>query len=67
MRTEQGFSAVEVVTKLGVLGWDVPASSYSQIESGQRIIGDVELLLILYVLGAELSDLAVPTKYLRKK
>lgn len=60
LRTGLGLTAVEVVARLGVLGWDVPTSSYSQIESGQRILGDVELLLILHVLGASMTDLKIP-------
>ncbi len=67
MRVERGLSAAEVVAKLGVLGWDVAASSYSQIESGQRILGDLELLLILKVLGAELVGLEVPKKLQPRK
>ncbi|MDD5198219.1 MAG: helix-turn-helix transcriptional regulator [Terrimicrobiaceae bacterium] len=65
MRVTQGLSATEVIAKLGVRGWDVAASSYSQIESGQRILADIELLLILEVFGAELKDLEIP-KSLRR-
>lgn len=60
MRVARGLSATEVIAKLGRRGWEVAASSYSQLESGQRILGDIELLLILEVLGAELKDLEVP-------
>lgn len=65
MRVARGLSATEVIAKLGVRGWEVAASSYSQLESGQRILADIELLLILEVLGAELKDLEVP-KSLRR-
>jgi len=67
MRVERGLSAVDVVAKLEVLGWDVAPSSYSQIESGQRILGDLELLMILKVLGAELAGLEVPKKLLPRR
>ncbi|MBE2203944.1 MAG: helix-turn-helix domain-containing protein [Chthoniobacterales bacterium] len=60
MRVARGLSATDVIAQLGVLGWEVAASSYSQLESGQRILADIELLLILKVLGAELKDLDVP-------
>jgi hypothetical protein len=60
MRVARGLSASEVIARLGARGWEVAASSYSQLESGQRILGDIELLLILEVLGAELKDLKVP-------
>lgn len=60
IRKERGLTAVEVVARLGVLGWDVAPSSYSQIESGQRILGDYELLLILRVLDANIGDLKIP-------
>jgi len=60
MRKARGLKAVDVVARLGVLGWDVPPSSYAQIESGQRILGDYELLLILHVLDATLPDLKIP-------
>jgi transcriptional regulator with XRE-family HTH domain len=59
-RKARGLTAVEVVARLGVLGWDVAASSYSQIESGQRILGDYELLMILHVLEATITDLKIP-------
>ena len=57
MRLEKKMSATEMVAKLGVLGWEVANSSLSQIESGARILGDVELTLMLKVLGKRLSDL----------
>ena len=63
LRLEKRLSAVEVVARLGVLGWDVARSSYSQIESGQRILGDVELLLILRVLDADFSALILPSTH----
>jgi len=57
VRLSKGISATEMVARLGVLGWEVANSSLSQIESGSRILGDRELLLILKVLGLKLSDL----------
>ena len=60
MREAKGLTAVELVARLGVMGWDVSPSSISQIESGQRVLGDVELLMILQLLGASLQDLKIP-------
>lgn len=61
LRLQKRLSAVEVVARLGVLGWDVARSSYSQIESGQRILGDIELLLILRVLDTDFTALKLPS------
>jgi transcriptional regulator with XRE-family HTH domain len=57
MRQVRGLAATEVVAQLNVLGWDVAASSYSQFEAGDRILSDLELLLILKVLKADFRDL----------
>lgn len=62
MRRARGLSAAQIITQLNVLGWDVSPSSYSQIESGDRILGDVELLLILKVLKVDFHDLKVPSR-----
>jgi len=48
-------------------GWDVAHSSFSQIEAGTRILGDIELLMILEVMGADIADLKRPIKVQRKK
>jgi len=60
MRLERNLSATEVIAQLNVLGWDVANSSYSQLEAGDRILGDLELLLILKVLKADFRDLKPP-------
>jgi len=62
MRLERDLSATEVIAQLNVLGWDVANSSYSQLEAGDRILGDLELLLILKVLKTEFRDLKPPAR-----
>jgi transcriptional regulator with XRE-family HTH domain len=57
IRVSRGMKATAVIARLGVLGWPVSSSTYSQIEGGRRILADTELMLILRVLNAGLSDL----------
>ena len=60
LRLIKRMTATEVIAQLGVLGWDVGHSTYSSLESGQRIIADTELALILNVLKVGLGDLRLP-------
>jgi len=62
LREDRGLQAKEVVSLLQMRGWDVAASSYSQIESGTRVLGDIELLMILDVLEADWNDLKRPPR-----
>lgn len=57
LRKARKSRAVDVIARLGTLGWDVTAQTYSEIESGKRMLADTELMLILRVLGASLRDL----------
>jgi transcriptional regulator with XRE-family HTH domain len=57
LRIAKGLTAVQVIARLGARGWDIGASTYSALESGDRIIADTELMLICKVLGVTLSDL----------
>lgn len=50
-------TAAELVRRLQRAGWDVSQQVYSHLESGNRLLTDRELLLILKLLGARLSDL----------
>ena len=60
-------TATKVIAKLGVLGWDVGHSTFSSLEAGDRILADTELVLVLRVLHADLSDLRLPRASRRQK
>lgn len=57
IRLARGISSTDVVARLEVRGWAISRETFSYIESGQRVLADAELVLILKVLGARLSDL----------
>lgn len=57
IRRAKKISSTDLVAKLQVRGWPISRETYSYIESGQRVLADAELLLILQALGARLSDL----------
>ena len=57
LRLRRGKLAVWVCASLQRRGWDVSPSVYCHLESGNRMLTDVELLLILKVLKGRLSDL----------
>jgi len=54
-------SAVALIAKLEINGWSLLPSSLSDLEAGRRSLTDVELMLLLKVLRADLSDL-IPRK-----
>jgi transcriptional regulator with XRE-family HTH domain len=60
LRLARGITATKVIAQLGILGWEVGHSTYSNLEAGHRLLADTELMLILRVLKADLSDLRVP-------
>jgi len=47
----------ELAVKLQKAGWDIELATLNRIESGARTLTDVELMLILKVLGKRLRDL----------
>ena len=57
IRRQRGLRAVAVVEKLQRRGWDISPAVFSHLEAGNRFLTDVELLLLLKVLGASLRDL----------
>jgi transcriptional regulator with XRE-family HTH domain len=65
LRLASGVTATDMIARLGVLGWEIGHSTFSTLESGNRILADTELFLILQVLKADLSVLRLPRR--RKK
>ena len=61
IRLGRGMSAVALIAKLEINGWSLLPSSLSDLEAGRRSLTDVELMLLLKVLRADLSDL-IPRK-----
>ena len=57
LRLDKGLTAAELVRQLQRAGWDVSQQVYCHLESGNRLLTDRELLLILKLLGAKLSNL----------
>lgn len=57
LRLAQRLSAAELVRRLQRAGWDVSQQVYCHLEGGNRLLTDREMLLILQVLGGDLSDL----------
>ena len=57
IRLARGLSSTDVVAKLQLNGWAIGRETFSYIESGQRVLADAELVLILKVLDAKLVDL----------
>lgn len=62
MRLEKGLRQNEVAVRLQLAGWDLGGDVLSLIESGQRGLTDIELVMILKVLEAGLADLGLPTR-----
>ena len=62
MRLERGLRQNEVAVRLQLAGWDLGGDVLSLIESGQRGLTDIELVMILKVLEAGLADLRLPTR-----
>ena len=57
LREEKGMQQTELAVKLQKAEWDIELATLNRIESGARTLTDVELLLILKVLGKRLGDL----------
>jgi len=66
LRLARGITATKVIAQLGILGWEVGHSTYSNLEAGHRLLADTELILILRVLKADLSDLREPKMKIQK-
>jgi len=60
LRLERGLAATALMAKLEIHGWTLLPSSLSDLEAGRRSITDIELMLILKVLKADLIDLLPP-------
>lgn len=57
MRHVKEIGLRDMVARLGARGWAISESAYAHLEAGRRIISDCELMLILRVLGADLTAL----------
>lgn len=57
LRQALGLTLGEVVAKLGVRGWEISETNLGHIEAQRRTLTDTELLALLKVLKARLSDL----------
>lgn len=57
IRLGKKIAATDLCIRLQRKGWDVSPAVYCHIESGRRLLTDVELVLILRVLNVRLSDL----------
>jgi transcriptional regulator with XRE-family HTH domain len=57
LRLNRKLSVRATAAKLQAHGWDLGETSLGHIEAGRRTITDMELMRILRVLGARLSDL----------
>ncbi len=57
LREAAGLRQNELTHRLQRAGWDVDPGTTNRIETGARTLTDIELMLILRVLGKRLSDL----------
>lgn len=57
LRQKAKLTQMELATKFQLSGWDVDHRVLSAIEQGERVLTDIELAMILKMLGATLSDL----------
>lgn len=57
LREADRMRQTELAVKLQKAGWDIELATLNRIESGVRTLTDVELMLILKVLGKRLGDL----------
>jgi transcriptional regulator with XRE-family HTH domain len=57
LREKTGIKQIELAYRLQRAGWDIDPVTANRIETGMRTLTDVELLLILKVLGKRLQDL----------
>jgi len=62
IRLEKGISATAMLARLEIQGWSIHNSTLSDLEAGRRIISDVELMVMLKVLRADLTDLLPPKR-----
>ncbi len=56
LREADRMRQTELAVKLQKAGWDIELATLNRIESGARTLTDVELMLILKVLGKRLGD-----------
>lgn len=57
LRQSRGLSAAELVRRLQRAGWDVSPQMYCNLEAGNRLLTDREILLVLKVLDSNLAVL----------
>jgi len=57
VRESRGIKATFIIKKLQLQGWSVSSYVYTQIEAGNRILADTELLMICSILDIKLGDL----------
>jgi transcriptional regulator with XRE-family HTH domain len=57
LRLDKGLSLRDVAAKLGVRGWEITETNLGHIEAQRRTLTDTELLALLKVLKATLSEL----------
>jgi hypothetical protein len=62
VRLGKGLRQNEVAVRLQLAGWDLGSDVLSLIESGQRGITDIELVMLLRALDANLADLRIPSR-----
>lgn len=62
VRLGRGLRQSEVAVRLQLAGWDLGSDVLSLIESGQRGITDIELVMLLRALDANLADLHAPSR-----
>jgi hypothetical protein len=57
LRVTKNMTVRDTAAKIQARGWDLSETSLGHIEAGRRTLTDQELMLILRVVGARLSDL----------
>lgn len=57
LRERKGWNQNQLATKLQLVGWDTSQGSLSRLENGERRVPDLELFVLLEVLGCKFSDL----------
>jgi transcriptional regulator with XRE-family HTH domain len=57
LREMKKITQADVVRRLQLRGWDLDVVTFSTIELGKRSLTDIELMVILDILGARLRDL----------
>lgn len=57
LRLARGLTVRATAAKLQAKGWDLTETALGHIEAGRRSITDAELVILLRLFGAKLSDL----------